>query len=75
MRAILCAGDELPMALLFNRGVRLRANEDHQGRWITILLGCCYVEEVPAMRFDAQRSLLIKTEEMLDTVWPTLLIQ
>ncbi|KAF2799828.1 hypothetical protein K505DRAFT_47583 [Melanomma pulvis-pyrius CBS 109.77] len=74
MRAILGAGNELPIALLFNRGPRFEMSGDHRGRWIPTHLGRHYIEETPVMRFDSKRNLVMRTSEMQNQVRPTLLI-
>ncbi|KAF2475458.1 uncharacterized protein BDR25DRAFT_340204 [Lindgomyces ingoldianus] len=65
LRAIIEAGDALPVSFLYNCGPRVRPNENHRGRWIPTVLNRYALNEMPLMRFDAARNVLLRTSDML----------
>lgn len=65
MRAILGAGEMLPVSLLYNKGPRLAPGEIHHGRWIPTALGRHQLDEVPAMRVDpVTQDLILDAQEI-----------
>lgn len=70
LHAILTSNTVLSASLLFNRGPRLRPNDNHSGRWIPIVPGRIQLETSFIMRLDDQQNITLTSDDLSDDCHP-----